>query len=650
MFQHDITYYRTLFTFQGTLNLPFSTYDSVISSITSPRTDTRRTFLVYKPGVVVPGSTFKYFLPGTGYEINCYANFTITVPSPEYQLPYNVDVFGGTGGNIGNNYVTFRKDIAPIPISQYNNFINIVYRVNPFQYPTNPYQNYRPGFTTVGFTTFDPGSSYFIQAKSSFTVNSTLPTPTPTNTPSPTPTKTPTQTPTITPSKSPQITPSPTRTLTPSPTLTYTRTPSPTPTPLSELGNGDLYVLGVYRSSAENRTYIWIRDRDTQALKRLEVDVGYYSGSPSPTIAYGPAEDKPYIFYIANNQMHVVRFDRAPKTVSNPYGVKDDVIYTLATGTGFRTGNISIHENLGVDMVWLCITTSGTVNTTQKFVCIDLDTLETFNTINTSSRIPNFYRTNPNTLYPAYVYFDGTNWHFTEYTGSGWRDEIFKAKPGGGWPGSSIVNFTWNPLTSQALIQYWGYASGCQHELIRRNGANSYSGILTICGGQDSYGWRGGIFCDALDGSLYMINSKGFTFPDSKGSQWCPCTGNTDIRGRISYSGNGSAWTHNTSFLISNNNGYSGTGGIAANMVYPWDKYGNTSYSGNFSPFARITNSYDGGMYGVKERLLDANGNTQFYLDYILNGNVQESTLLDTKLIAGTVAYTFSIDSDVYGA
>jgi len=605
---------------------------------------------VYKPGVNVPGSTFKYFTPGTGYEVNCYSDFTITAAS-QYALPFNVDVYSASNNNIGQNIVTFRTDIAPVPISQYNAFINAVFRTNPLEYPRVIYQSYRPGSSNSYYTTFEPGSSYMIQAKSFFTVNSIVPSPTPTKTPTPTPTKTPTCTPTMTPTASPQITPSPTRTLTPSPTLTYTRTPTPSPTPLSELGNGDLYVLGVYRSSAENRTYIWIRDRDTQALKRLEVDVGYYSGTPSPTIVYGPAEDKPYIFYISNNQLHVVRFDRAPKTASNPYGVKDDVIHTLASGTGFLTGNLSIHENLGVDMVWICITTTGTtVNTTQTFKCVDLDTLETFSTINTSSRRPTFYRTNPNTLYPAYVYFDSVDWHFTEYTGSGWRDEVFKARPGGGWPGSSIVNFTFNTLTSQVFIQFWGYASGCQHELIRRNGVNSYSGILTICGGQDAYGWRGGTFSDALDGSLYMISSKGFTFPTSSGGQWCNCTGNTDIRGRISYSGNGSAWSHNTNFLISTNNGYSGTGNIEPNKVYPWSRYGPISFNSSFNFFTNITNSYDGGMYGVRERQLNSSGNTEFYLDYILNGNVQESTLLDTQLIAGTTSYTFSIDSDVYGA
>ena len=648
MFSHNITRFRTLFTFQGTLNLPFSTYDSVLNSINAPRPDTRRTFLVYKPGVNVPGSTFKYFTPGTGYEVNCYSDFVITATS-QYALPFNVDVFGAANNNIGQNIVTFRTDIAPVPISQYNTFINAVYRTNPLEYPRNTYQSYRPGFANSYYTTFEPGSSYLIQAKSNFTVNSIVPSPTPTQTPTPTPTKTPTCTPTCTPTASPQITPSPTRTLTPSPTLTYTRTPTPSPTALSELGNGDLFVLGVYRSSAENRTYIWIRDRDTQVLKKLEVDIGYFSGAPAPTVAYGSAEDKPYIFYVANNQMHVVRFDRAPKTGSNPYGVKDDIIHTLASGTSFFTAQVSIHENLGVDMVWLCMYTSGTIDTNQQFKCIDLDTLETFNTINTSSRRPSFYLTNPNTLYPAYTYYNGTNWRFKEYTGSSWRDEVFFASPGGSFPASSYTNFTWNPLTSQVFIQYWGLSYGCPTYLFRRNGASNYSQILSICTGQDFYGWRGGIFSDALDGSLYMLNVKGGTFPATNG-QWCTCTGNTDYRGRISYSGNGSAWAHNENFLISTKNGYTGSAATQANIVYPWDKYCSTSYSGSFSPYARITNSYDGGMYGAKERLLDANGNTQFYMDYILNGNVQESTLLDTKLIAGTTSYTFSIDSDVYGA
>jgi hypothetical protein len=642
MFQHDITYYRTLFTFQGTLNLPFSTYDSVISSITSPRTDTRRTFLIYKPGVVVPGSTFKYFLPGTGYEINCYANFTITVPSPEYQLPYNVDVFGGSGGNIGNNYVTFRKDIAPIPISQYNNFINIVYRVNPFQYPTNPYQNYRPGFTSVGFTTFDPGSSYFIQAKSSFTVNSTLPTPTPTKTPSPTPTKTPTQTPTITPSESPQITPSPTRTLTPSPTLTYTRTPSPTPTPRSVFDNGDLFVLGVYRSSAENRTYIWIRDKDTYEIKKREVDIGYYSGEPTPIIRCGPAKAKPYIFYIANNQMHVVRFDIAPKTPSKPYGEQDDVIYTLATGEGFNLLKLRIHKNQGVDMVWLCIMTStnnGTAST-QKFICINLATLQVFNTLTVASQKAYYYATNTKTLYPAYIYYNGSSYCYSEYNGSSWTNEPF-VNPGKTWPYSCLLNFNWNSKTSDALIQFWCFSSGCTHDLYRRDGVNSFSKILSICGGLDNWvGWRGGIFTDALDGSLYMVNNKSYPFPSSRGGDYCSCTGRTSMFGRISYSGDGSVWTHNNSFLYSNTN-------VDETAIYPHDKYSNDKTTASE---ARWTNSYDGGMYGVRTRVLDTAVNNEYYLDYIINGNILESELLDTQLVAGTVAYNFSICSNVSGA
>jgi len=651
MFSHNITRFRTLFTFQGTLNLPFSTYDSILNSINAPRPDTRRTFLVYKPGLNVPGSTFKYFTPGTGYEVNCYSDFVITAAS-QYALPFNIDIYSAINNNIGQNIVTFRTDIAPVPISQYNALINAVYRTNPLQYPRVIYQAYRPGSSNSYYTTFEPGSSYLIQAKGNFTVNSIVPSPTPTKTPTPTPTKTPTCTPTQTPTEYPQITPSPTRTLTPSPTLTYTRTPSPTPTvPLFPLANGDLFVLGVYRSSAENRTYIWVRDQDTQEFKKLQVDIGYYSGDPKPVILYGPAKKLPYIFYILNNQMHVIRYNRAPQTASNPYGVQDDVIHTLATGTKFRTGNITIHKNQGVDMVWLCMTTTGTIDTNQQFKCIDLNTLETFNTINVSSRIPSYYRTNPNTLYPAYVYYNGKNWRFTEYTGSGWRDEVFYASPGGAWPASSIVNFTFRPETSETFIQYQSYERGCSHELFRRDGVNNYTQILNICGGQDMFGWRGGIHVDALDGSLYMINGKGYTFQKSAGGQWCSCTGNTDIRGRISYSGNGSVWTHNTNFLISTNNGYSGgTINIPPNKVYPWDRYGNISYNGTFSPFARITNSYEGGMYGVRDRTLDTNGNTEFYLDYILNGNVQETTLLDAQLVVGTIQYTFSIASNVYGA
>jgi len=651
MFQHNITALRTLFTFQGTLNLPFSTYNSVLNFIYSPRTDTRRTYLVYKPGVQLPGSTFNRFIPGTGYEIICVSNFTITVPSPEYQLPFNVTVYSGTNGNIGQNIITFRKDVAPVPISLYDSFINVVFRIRTSDVPTQYYQNYRPRLNNMAFTTFEPGSSYIVQAKSNFTINSIFPTPTPTTSPTPSPTKTPTCTPTQTPTESPQITPSPTRTLTPTPTLTYTRTPSPTPTvPLFPLANGDLFVLGVYRSSAENRTYIWVRDKDTLEFKKLQVDTGYYSGDPTPVIVYGPAKKLPYIFYILHNQMHVIRYNQAPQTVSNPYGVQDDVIHTLDAGTGFITAKVTIHKNQGVDMVWLCINTTKTgANSTQTFKCINLNTLETFNTITATSTKPTYFLTNTNTLYPAYVYYGvDKKWHFSEYTGSGWRDEVFYASPGGAWPHSSIVNFTFRPETSETFIQYWGYVTGCSNELFRRDGVNNYTRILNICGGQDTYGWRGGIYVDALDGSLYMINIKGFTFPkDPSGIQWCTCTGNTDVRGRISYSGNGSVWTHNTNFLILNQNGFTGVSYLEP-KVYPWDRYGNIKWS--FNPFARITNSYDSGMYGVRDRTLDPNGNTEFYLDYILNGNVQETTLLDAQLVAGTVQYTFSIASNVYGA
>jgi hypothetical protein len=398
----------------------------------------------------------------------------------------------------------------------------------------------------------------------------------------------------------------------------------------------------VYRSSAENRTYLWIRDRDTQVLKKLEVDVGYYSGTPAPVVRYGPAEDKPYIFYVANNQMHVVRFDRAPKTASNPYGWKDDVIHTLQTGQGYRTSRLRIHENLGVDMIWLGMGTSnnnGTA-TTQTFVCIDLDTLETFSTINTTSQVATYYGTNPNTLFPAYVYWNRTSYCYREYNGSSWTDEPF-ATPTGTWASNSILNFTWNPITSQALIQFWCFSSGCLNELYRRNGVNSYSKILSICGGLDNWvGWRGGIFGDALDGSLYMVNNRSYPFPRTSGGDYCSCTGRTSMFGRISYSGNGSAWTHNESFLYSNTN-------VNSVPIYPLNAYSNT---GTTSSEARWTNTYDGGMYGIRNKLLDTAVNTEYYLDYILNGYIQESILLDTKLIAGTVAYTFSIDSDVSGA
>jgi len=219
MVTHNITKNKTLFTFQGTLNLPFSTYNNVLRSINAPRPDTRRTFLVYKPGVVVPGSTFTNFTAGTAYEINCTDNFIISSNSTEYALPYDINLYQGTGGNIGQNIVTFRKDIiAPIPIANYGtnllNNLNVIFRVNPNAYPYNAYESFRPGSVNLAFTTFDPGSSYMIQIKANITLGTYAPpiTPTPTKTPTPsvTPTKTPAVTPTITPTKTPTCTPTPT--------------------------------------------------------------------------------------------------------------------------------------------------------------------------------------------------------------------------------------------------------------------------------------------------------------------------------------------------------------------------------------------------------------------------------------------------------
>ncbi len=222
MITHNITKNKTLFTYQGTLNLPFSTYNYALRSINAPRPDTRRTFLVYKPGVVVPGSTFTNFTAGTGYEVNCTDDFIISSDSPEYSLSYNIYLYKGTGNNIGQNIVTFRKDVvASIPISGYGSDflsnLNSVFRVNPNSYPYNNYEVFKPGLSNRFFTTFDPGSSYLVQVKQSYILGTFSPPITPT----PTQTRTPTVTPTITPTKT--ITPTPTKTLTPTPTPTVTR-------------------------------------------------------------------------------------------------------------------------------------------------------------------------------------------------------------------------------------------------------------------------------------------------------------------------------------------------------------------------------------------------------------------------------------------
>jgi hypothetical protein len=223
MVTHNITKNKTLFTFQGTLNLPFSTYNNALRSINAPRPDTRRTFLVYKPGVNVPGSTFTNFTAGTGYEVNCTDDFIISSDSPEYPLSYNIYLYKGTGDNIGQNIVTFRKDIiASIPISGYGSDflsnLNSVFRVNPNSYPYNNYEVYKPGLSNKFFTTFDPGSSYLVQVKQSYVLGTFSPPITPTPTKTPTPTVTPSNTPPVT------VTPTPTKT----PTLTPTATNSDT--------------------------------------------------------------------------------------------------------------------------------------------------------------------------------------------------------------------------------------------------------------------------------------------------------------------------------------------------------------------------------------------------------------------------------------
>jgi len=214
MVTHNIKKNKTLFTYQGTASLPFSTYNSFLLSINTPRPDTGRTFLVYKPGVVLPGSTFTNFTAGTGYEVNCKDDFIISSDSPEYSLSYNIYLYKGSGNNIGQNIVTFRKDVrASIPISAYGSDflsnLNAVFRVNSNTYPYNNYEVYKPGLSNRFFTTFDPGSSYLVQVKGSYILGTySLPiTPTPTQTR--TPTITPTVTVTLTPTKTPTCTPTP---------------------------------------------------------------------------------------------------------------------------------------------------------------------------------------------------------------------------------------------------------------------------------------------------------------------------------------------------------------------------------------------------------------------------------------------------------
>lgn len=262
MVTHNITKNKTLFTYQGTASLPFSTYNSFLRSINTPRPDTRRTFLVYKPGVVVPGSTFTNFTAGTGYEVNCTDDFIISSDSPEYSLSYNIYLYKGSGNNIGQNIVTLRKEVvASIPISAYGSGflsnLNAVFRVNPTTYPYNNYEVYKPGLSNRFFTTFDPGSSYLVQVKGSYILGTYSPPITPT----PTQTRPPTVTPTVT----------PTATV----TLTPTKTPTPTPTPT--VTKGDTIVIETIALPASN---YWLQV--VASNSRILLIPGIQAFSPSP--------------------------------------------------------------------------------------------------------------------------------------------------------------------------------------------------------------------------------------------------------------------------------------------------------------------------------------------------------------------------------
>jgi len=222
--------------YTGTISLPFSSVRNFVKKILTPRTDTRITYLVYTPGLPLPGSSFTHFQPGSTYEITSslppFASYTIPVCGSLFDFPRVMDLFSGTNNRIGYNYITISPFAGAFPLSTFNSYINLIYAVNPIG--NNSYLVYRPGSLRPAFTHFEPGSSYNVQIKGTIKL---LPTPTPTQSPTPSITPSNTPTPSITPSNTPtpsitpSITPSNTRTPTPTPSNTRTPTPTKTPTP-----------------------------------------------------------------------------------------------------------------------------------------------------------------------------------------------------------------------------------------------------------------------------------------------------------------------------------------------------------------------------------------------------------------------------------
>jgi hypothetical protein len=229
--------------YTGTIALPFSSVQTFVTKIQTPRPDTRITYLVYTPGVYVPGSTFTHFQPGSTYEITSplpsFGSFTIPVCGSRFEFPQGIKFFSGLNSQIGNNYITYSPFAQSFPLSSFDSFINFVYIVNPIG--NNGYIVYRPSsiYKNPLLTSFEPGSSYNVQVKQSTILPATptptqtptisqTPTNTPTNTQTPSQTPTNTNTPTQTPTQSP--TPSKTPTNTPTSTQTPTQTQTPTPT------------------------------------------------------------------------------------------------------------------------------------------------------------------------------------------------------------------------------------------------------------------------------------------------------------------------------------------------------------------------------------------------------------------------------------
>jgi len=235
--------------YTGTIALPFSSVQTFVTKIQTPRPDTRTTYLVYTPGVYVPGSTFTHFQPGSTYEITSplpsFGSFTIPVCGSRFEFPQDIKLFSGLNSQIGNNFITYSPFAQSFPLSSFDSFINFVYIVNPIG--NNGYIVYRPSSIIKNplLTSFEPGSSYNVQVKQSTILlatptptqsptNTQTPSQTPTNTQtptqSPTNTKTPTQTPTQSPTPSKTPTNTPTSTQTPTQTQTPTKTPTQTPT------------------------------------------------------------------------------------------------------------------------------------------------------------------------------------------------------------------------------------------------------------------------------------------------------------------------------------------------------------------------------------------------------------------------------------